>query len=71
MTRLTSDTAFKLILHSSIMPSIDVRIMQIVTTTMTADQRSRPSSRKDMTRMALILVPRFTNASLLIVRYCS
>ena len=71
MTRLTSDTALRLMLHSAIMPSIDVRIMPMVATTSSADQTSKPSNTNDMSRMALMLALRLIHACLPIVRYCS
>lgn len=71
MTRLTSDTALRLMPHSHMTPNMLTRIMAMVSETRTAEHSSKPSSTVLTTKMAVRDTPRFNAVSWAIVRYCS
>ena len=71
MTRLTRDTALRLMLHSHMTPNMLTRIMAMVMVTITPDHSSKPNSTVVTTNTAASDTPRFKAVSYAMVRYCS
>ena len=71
MTRLTRDTAFKVMCHQYIKPPILTTIIVMVVTTITEENMSKPIKRKVTTKIAIKDIPILYNVSGHIVKYCS
>lgn len=71
MTRFTSDTALRLMLHSHMTPNMLTRIIAMVMLTITADHSSKPNRMVLTTKMDPSDTHRLRAVSWAMVRYCS
>ena len=71
ITRLTSETAFRVMCHQYIRPPMLTTIIVIVITTTMDENTSRPISRNVTTKIAARDTPMLNKVSGHVVRYCS
>lgn len=71
MTKLTSDTALRVMFQKYMKPRMSITTIPMVIRIMRAEKKSKPRRRKVTMKMAPIQMQRFSTVSLTMVRYCS